>query len=116
MPVMFNTILAQDGIDASQVRLLRHQDTRADTIRSPYELWRDDRPGFESYQSVQSTQNRAKFASPYWASFVADFAGATLFAGLYAAQYVGVGDKDLSLDRTGKGWTRPGHMICTVSN
>ena len=95
MPVMFNTILTQEGIDPTQVRLLRHQDTRADTVRSPYELWRDDRPGFESYQSVQSAQNRAKFASPYWASFVADFAGATLFAGLYAAKYIGVGDIDL---------------------
>jgi hypothetical protein len=95
MPVMFNTILMQEGVDPAGVRLLRHQDTRATTIHTPFELWRDNRPGFELYQSVQSVENRPKFNSPLWASFVADPFGATLFVGLYSVQYIGVGDKDL---------------------
>ena len=95
MPVMFNTILVQEGIDPVQVRLLRHQDNRAGTIHTPYELWRDNRAGFDNYQSVQSAKNRPKFKLPFWASFVAGLAGATMFVGLYAAQYRGVGEKDL---------------------
>jgi hypothetical protein len=41
MSVMFNTILAQEGIDPARVRLLRHQENKPDTIHTPYELWRD---------------------------------------------------------------------------
>lgn len=95
MPVMFNTILQQEGINPAEVRLLRHQDTRATTIHTPYELWRDKRDSFDLYQSVQSVENRPKFSFPLWASFVADPRGATLFVGLYSAKYIGVGDKDL---------------------
>jgi hypothetical protein len=107
MPVMFNTILSQEGIDPAHVRLLRHQDNRIDTIFTPYELWRDNRRGFDLYQSIQSIKNRSKFNFPFWASFVADPLGATLFAGMYSAQYVGVGGKDLQrphsigIDRAG---------------
>jgi hypothetical protein len=100
MPVMFNTILLQEGIDPAHVRLLRHQDNRTETIYTPYELWRDNRRGFDLYQSVQSINNRPKFNFPFWASFVADPLGATLFVGLYTARYVGVGDKDLQRPHT----------------
>ena len=96
MPVMFNTILSQEGIDPTQVRLLRHQDNRSGVLRTPYELWRDNRPGFELYQSHQGLMNRPKFQYPFWASFVATPAGATLFVGLYSAKYVGVGEKDIA--------------------
>ncbi len=95
MPVMFNTILQQEGIDPATVRLLRHQDTRSTTLRSPYELWRDSLNSFDAYQSVQSIHNRSKFGVPLWASFVADPRGATLFVGLYSAKYVGLSEKDL---------------------
>ena len=95
MSVMFNTILAQEGIDPARVRLLRHQESKPDTIHTPYELWRDNRPGFEQYQSVQSIKNRPKFNFPIWASFVADPLGATLFVGLYSAEYIGVGKNDI---------------------
>lgn len=95
MPVLFNTVLKQEGIDPAQVRLLRHQDTRAETLLTPYELWRDNLPAFDLYQSIQSIKNRAKFNLPIWASFVADPSGATLFVGLYDARYAGVGEQDL---------------------
>jgi hypothetical protein len=90
MPVMFNTILAQEGIDPAQVRLLRHQDTRVGTKHTPYEMWRDNRATFEQYQSVQGVKNRSKFKLPYWASFVVDPSGGTVFVGLYKAQHRGV--------------------------
>jgi hypothetical protein len=108
MSVMFNTILAQEAIVPAQVRLLRHQENKPDTIHTPYELWRDNRHGFEQYQSVQGLKNRPKFNFPIWASFVADPLGATLFVGLYSAKYIGVGKKDiprphrLSMDKAGK--------------
>lgn len=108
MPVMFNTILAQEGIDPAQVRLLRHQDNRPGTKCTPFELWRDDRPAFEQYQSVQGVKNRPKFKLPFWASFVADQSGATLFVGLYKSHLLGTGEKDLprphmdGFDKAGK--------------
>lgn len=107
MPVMFNSILLQENIDPMQVRLLRHQDNRVGTIHTPYEMWRDNRPAFEQYQCVQSVKNRSKFKLPFWASFVADPFGATLFVGLYSAHHTGVGDKDIprphmnGMDRAG---------------
>jgi hypothetical protein len=97
MPVMFNTILSQEGIDPAEVRLLRHQDNNAITISTPYELWRDNPTDFDKYQSVQSFKNRPKFQFPFWAAFVAAPAGATLFVGLYAAKYLGVGEQDFPM-------------------
>jgi len=95
MPIFFNSLLAQFELAPKDVILLRHQDTRAATGRTPYELWRDDRPAFESYQSVQSIRNRSKFTrAPFWVSFVATPDGATMFVGLFAAKYVGVLEKD----------------------
>jgi len=74
------------------VRLLRHQDKRSTKGRTPYELWRDDRPAFEYYQSAQSFNNRAKLKGNYWAAFVVNSAGETLFAGFYRCRYVGVNE------------------------
>lgn len=90
MPLLFNTILHQAGIAPSDVRLLRHQDSRATKGRTPYALWRTNRPAFEVYQSHQSERNRDVLsARPYWASFVGTPAGETLFVGLYSACCVG---------------------------
>jgi hypothetical protein len=86
MPLWFNTLLAQAGINPAEVRLLRHQDGRSAKGRSPYELWRDYRAAFEFYQEGQSTRNRAKLNSGYWASFVVTPAGETLLAGFYHLQ------------------------------
>jgi len=54
MSILLNSLLVQYGLAPKDVILLRHQDQRASAGRTPYELWRDDRPGFESYQSCQS--------------------------------------------------------------
>jgi len=90
MPVRFNTILGQASIAPAAVRLLRHQDSRAARGKTLYELWRDDRPAFETYQEGQSFGNRAKLKGDYWASFVVTPAGETLLAGFYGCRYLGV--------------------------
>jgi hypothetical protein len=88
MPIMFNSVLTQNALDPANVILLRHQDQRAARGRTPYELWRDNRPAFESYQSTQRIKNRHKFSrAPVWASFVGTPSGATMFVGMYAAKY-----------------------------
>ena len=96
MPFRFNMLLQDAGIEPSSVRLLRHQDNRSAKGRSPYELWRDNRPAFEEYQRVQTFSNRAKLQAPYWASFVVTSTGETLFAGLYSCQYSGINEADIS--------------------
>jgi len=91
VPVLFNSLLAQIEVKPENVILLRHQDKRAARGRTPYELWRDAPPAFECYQSIQSFENRPKFSrARNWASFVATPDGATMFVGLYAAEYLGV--------------------------
>jgi len=90
MPLRFNALLHQAGLDPAAVRLLRHQDARSAKGRTPYALWRDDRPAFETYQEGQSFSNRAKLRGDYWASFVVSPGGETLLAGFYQARYVGV--------------------------
>jgi hypothetical protein len=95
MPLMFNTLLAQHGIVPADVILLRHQDQRAARGRTPYELWRDNRPAFERYQCTQRCDSRAKFSrASYWASFVGTPDGHTIFVGLYRAAYKGVLQED----------------------
>lgn len=90
MPIYFNALLAQVGIQSSNVILLRHQDKSAARGRTPYELWRDDSAAFEQYQRIQAINNRAKFSRAIlWASFVATFDGGTMFVGLYGATYDG---------------------------
>jgi hypothetical protein len=88
MPLRFNTLLADEGMDTSSVRLLRHQ-TRVNGRRTPYSLWRDDRDAFERYQNVQGVSRRAHLAAPYWASFVVPPNGETLFVGMYEAKRIG---------------------------
>ena len=76
------------------MRLLRHKDKRATKGRSPYELWRDKRAEFVAYQSTQRIDNRKLFAGPYWATFVVNFRGETLFSGLFRATYRGLLNRD----------------------
>jgi hypothetical protein len=94
MPIMFNTILHQVGLNPSEVRLVRHKHNEAIKGRRPYELWRDDRQKFELYQSIQPIRKRRNFAAPHWAVFVVNYAGETMFAGLYGAQYSGLLQED----------------------
>ncbi|MEX1230971.1 MAG: GIY-YIG nuclease family protein [Planctomycetaceae bacterium] len=90
MPILFNSLLREAIISLADVRLLRHKDQRAQRGRGPYELYRDNRPEFESYQSTQDVKNRARLAAPLWASFVGTPRGETLFAGIYRARYIGL--------------------------
>ncbi len=90
MPLRFNMLLEDEGIDPAEVRLLRHQTTRIPG-RTPFTLWRDDPAAFERYQSTQAPapRQRARFHSRYWASFVAPPGRETLFAGLYEVERLG---------------------------
>lgn len=94
MPILFNTVLLEIGLPLADVRLVRHKDKRAKRGRTPYELWRDDRPQFELYQSTQSIPNRHKLNAPYWAVFVVNLSDETMFAGLYAVKYRGLLEED----------------------
>lgn len=76
----FNDLLALEGIDTTQVRLVRHQDNRLRPGRL-YEAWRNDRGAFDDYQSVQ---RRDRFTvGDLLASFVVTEARKTVFVGLY---------------------------------
>jgi hypothetical protein len=97
MPIMLNTLLAQAGLSLSDTRLLRHQDNDAQKGRSPYELWRDDRSAFNTYQSIQKLSNRTKLGAKYWASFVGTPDKRTLFVGVYRVQYRGLLERDTPL-------------------
>jgi len=82
VPLTFNLLLRQAGIDPRDVRLMRHQSVSDDGL-TPYAIWRDDRAEFERYQSAQRANRRSYFASRYWASFVVPPDRSTLFVGLY---------------------------------
>src|SRR5206468_298237 len=94
MPIMFNTMLREAGLPLATVRLIRHKDKRAARGRTPYELWRDNRPQFELYQSNQSIPNRKKLTAPYWAVFIVNLNDETMFAGVYAVRYQGLLKQD----------------------
>ena len=101
MALMFNTVLREADIPLAEVKLLRHKDKRAKRGRSPYELWRDDRPQFEWYQSTQDFGNRSKLKVPYWAVFLGTPSDETLFVGLYRVKYAGLLKKDAIMPHTG---------------
>lgn len=60
MPLRFNMLLTDEGINPSEVRLLRHQTGKV-LGRTPYSLWRDDVVAFERYQSTQDSAQRTRF-------------------------------------------------------
>ena len=86
MPIRFNYLLVQAGIDPSEVRLVRHQDSRTDRDRTPYRLWSRHPDDFMEYQSRQSLRSESGLGrAKYWAVFVAAPPhNETLFVGLYA--------------------------------
>jgi len=94
MPLMFNTLLREAKVPLADVRLIRHKDHRADKGRTPYELWRDNRPLFESYQSSQSFANRKKLSARFWAVFIVNLNNETMFSGLYRVKYQGLWKHD----------------------
>lgn len=76
----FNDLLALEGVDQTQVRLVRHQDGRLGAGRL-YEAWRNDRDAFEEYQRVQSKNIFP--VGDLLASFVVTESRKTVFVGLY---------------------------------
>ncbi|MCX6227034.1 MAG: hypothetical protein NTV01_20185 [Bacteroidia bacterium] len=95
MTIMFNTIMYEAGLMVADVRLLRHKENQSKKKRSQYELWRDNRPQFELYQSTQLIKNRHKFNAPFWAVFVVNTENETTFAGLYSAKYHEIFEHDI---------------------
>jgi len=91
---MLNAILRETGLPLKDIRIIRHKDKRAKRGFTPYELWRDNRPQFENYQSTQSISNRAKLNAPYWAVFVVNLSDETMFVGIYGVTYRGLLEKD----------------------
>ena len=94
MPIFFNSLLRQAGLSLRNVRLLRHQDNRADKGKTPYELWLGDRKKFDQYQSSQRTECRKQLSAQYWASFVGLPGNQTLFVGLFRAKFAGLLKRD----------------------
>lgn len=94
MNISLNMIFREAGLNLAEVRLLRHKDKRATKGRTPYELWRDNRPQFDLYQSMQSIENRGKLNAHHWASFVVTPGDETMFVGLYRANYRGLLEQD----------------------
>ncbi|WP_066721967.1 GIY-YIG nuclease family protein [Sphingomonas pituitosa] len=88
MSLTFNAVLESYRIDPRQVRLLRHQNG-AVKGRTLYSLWRDDHASFVAYQNIQTSQNRSRLASPFWAAFVVTPAQSNLFVGLYEVERIG---------------------------
>jgi serine/threonine protein kinase len=91
---MFNDLLRKAGFNPSAVRYIRHKDTSAEKGRTPYELWRDNRPQFEAYQSDQNPNNRKRLNAPFWAVFIANMSNKNMFAGVYAVKYQGLSKED----------------------
>jgi hypothetical protein len=94
LPITLNLILREAGLPLNEVCLLRHQDNRAKRGCTPYELWRDNRPAFDLYQSHQQIARRLEFSKSHWASFVGTPDNETLFVGVYEAKYKGLLDHD----------------------
>lgn len=89
----FNDLLRAFSIKPSDVILIRHADGKSDVGRDPYSLWLTDRNSFMFYQSIQkaTTAERTKFSRPpFWASFVRNYVGETLFVGVYISEYSSV--------------------------
>jgi hypothetical protein len=99
-----NAILKHEGIDPKNVRLVRHQDARAATNCTPYDVWRAGDGRLETYQRIQKSE---KFnVGDHLASFVVTPSGDTLFIGLFHVTGLGTApqgtiDPVRGEDRTG---------------
>ncbi|WP_374523846.1 GIY-YIG nuclease family protein [Sphingopyxis sp.] len=84
----FNDILLKTGLHLDDVRLLRHQEY-GPRGQTPYSLWVESPDKLRRYQEVQRTDRRPRFAAPFWASFVVQPDGKTMFVGIFAASLRG---------------------------
>jgi len=76
----FNTLLRDEGIDPSIVKLVRHQDTGQNN-RTVYQLWHGDKAQFDLYQRIQ--RELVFKDAQMIASFIATPFNETLFVGMY---------------------------------
>lgn len=81
----FSSLLSAEGVDPSQVKLVRHQDSRH--LRTPFELWRAKDGSFETYQRIQG--RRCFEGAKYLASFVATPLNETIFVGVFSIRGIG---------------------------
>lgn len=100
MPLRFNQLLVDAGIDPSEVRLLRHQPILPNR-KHLLDLWHADAQGFEDYQALQERSKRAFFDHRYWASFIGTWDGRTVFAGLWAVEGYDPVDTDILVPLAG---------------
>ena len=77
----FNVLLREEGVDPTEVKLARHQDTRWENRPTPYQLWLAADGRLEQYQQIQ--RRPAFQGARLLASFVATPFNETLFVGLY---------------------------------
>jgi hypothetical protein len=82
--VTFNEMLRVNGINPTQVAVLRHTGKKGLLGVTPHDLWQRNDGSFDLYQSTQAP-NKPVFERPYWASFISDPDNETLFVGFYAA-------------------------------
>lgn len=88
-----NTLLEEEKIDPTEVKLVRHQDTRWPGRPTPYHLWQAADGRFELYQRIQ---RRPVFrGATFLASFVATPLDETLFVGIYAVDGVGMATAEI---------------------
>lgn len=84
----FNEMLLAVGISPQDVRLLRHHTPKpGKNGKTLFELWRDDRAGFELYQRTQQRNQPIFRTGSIWAAFVSPTPGETMFVGLYDVSY-----------------------------
>lgn len=100
MPLRFNQLLVDAGIDPSEVRLLRHLPTLPNR-KHLLDLWHSDARGFEDFQALQERSKRAYFAHRYWASFIGTWDGRTVFAGLWEVDGLDPVDDDIIVPLAG---------------
>lgn len=81
MPLLFETLLKDAGLQPGQVRILRHPERRGLDLLA---LWRSDRARFEAFQALQKSDNQSQFRSPHWATCVGR-GSKTIFLGIYTA-------------------------------
>lgn len=85
--IKFNSLLCDEGLSPTDVKIVRHRDPRHSGRPTPYELWRAADGRLDLYQSIQ---RRAVFkGARLLASFVTTPLNETLFVGLYAVDGVG---------------------------
>lgn len=82
-----NYLLEGAKLDLRQARLVRHQDNRAATGKSPYDLWYAADGRFELYQRIQGKPRFHSVASLI--AFVATPLDETLFVGVYRVNSFG---------------------------